>query len=127
MHHHLSFTREMRDQVGILRSHSRGRNLWRIVRITQRACVRQTIVGAARGSIERRDRSESRRCAGADAAVNYCLAIGLTGESIVGESLIKPGIEQDYLPCYTATTERLQLFEVIYDHNFSGQTFAWSR
>src|SRR5437660_7630670 len=74
-HSYFSFTRKMGDKIGVLRSDGGGGNLWSVVGITQSARMRQTIVRAAGGSIERRKRSKARCGTSADAAIDHCLPI----------------------------------------------------
>src|SRR5882762_6886034 len=89
--------------------------------------MRQTIIRAARGSIEGRDGTKSRRYACPDAPIEYRLAIGLTGESVVGKPLIKLCIEQDDLSGDVIATERLQLFLIIYHDHFRSYSLVRRR
>src|SRR5260370_26674278 len=83
-HFYFSFTRKMGDKIGVLRSDGGCGNLRSVVRISQGARVRQTIVRAAGGSIERRNGSQASCGTCADSTIDHCLSISLALESVVG-------------------------------------------
>ena len=119
-HSHFSFTRKMGDKIGILRSDGGCGNLRSVVGISQSARMRQTIVRAAGGSIERRNRSQASCGTSANAAIDHCLPISLALESVVGQPLIESRVEEHDFARDAITTECFQLVKVIDHHNLGS-------
>src|SRR5438270_5228186 len=107
VHPHCSLRGQVRDQLCVFRCYGSTRNLWRIVRITQRARVWQAIVGAACRSIQRGDRAKTCGSARTATPISDRLTVSLSCETIVGELLIKLCIEQNDFSGDARTTERL--------------------
>src|SRR2546425_4258863 len=118
-HSYFSFTRKMGDEICVLRSDGRCGNLRSVVRISQGARMRQTIVRAASGSIERRNGSQASCGTGSYAAIDHCLPISLALESVFRQALIEFRIEEHDFPRDTTTTEGFQIVKVVNDHNLS--------
>src|SRR5205807_9965605 len=108
-HSQFSLIRTMGNEIGVLRSDGSGGNFRSVVRLSQRASMRKTIVRAAGRSIERRKRSQASPGTGADAAIDHCLPISLGLESIVGQALIEFRVEEHDFAGDARATKRFQL------------------